>query len=247
MGKRPPLDEWLSLFQSTIAAEGITTAAGAVAGTSIIDAALIGAGANSFFTMMIVLYPGQPLLVDSQDITDFNTVTGEVIYAGAYKGVAAAIPAGVPYKIVTFKFVPAEVAAVLALVTTMDGRVTAVRAGYLDLILPTLYASGTQATVITTEHFLSSPAVAGRFTLHVDKAAMAANDVLELRVYQMVLTGGASRVAHFMTYYGAQPADELIAISPKISNDLVEANALRFSLTQTFGVGRDFPWKVLRT
>lgn len=119
MGKRPPLDEWLSLFHATIAAEGTTTGAGAAAGTSIIDAGLIGAGANSFFTMMIVLYPGQPLLVDSQDITGFNTVTGEVIYAGAYKGVAAAIPAGVPYKIVTFRFVPAEVAALTALVTAL--------------------------------------------------------------------------------------------------------------------------------
>jgi len=114
MEKRPPIDEWLSLFQATVAAEGITTGPGAVAGTSIVDAGLRGAGANSFISMLMVLYPGQPLLVDSQDITAFNTVTGEVTYAGAYKGVAAAIPVGVPYKIVTFRFVPAEVAAIAA-------------------------------------------------------------------------------------------------------------------------------------
>ncbi len=119
MSKRPPLDEWLSLFQATIAVEGVTTGAGAGAGTSIIDAALIGAGANSFVSMLMVLYPGEQLNVDSQDITAFNTVTGEVTYAGAYKGVAAAIPAGVAYKIVTFRFVPAEVAALVALVTDL--------------------------------------------------------------------------------------------------------------------------------
>jgi len=119
MSKRPPLDEWLSLFQATIAAEGVTTFAGAAAGTSIIDAGLIGAGPNSFVSMLMVLYPGQPLNVDSQDITAFNNVTGEVTYAGAYKGVAAAIPAGVAYKIVTFRFVPAEVAALTALVIAL--------------------------------------------------------------------------------------------------------------------------------
>ena len=118
MSKRPPLDEWLSLFQSTIAAEGVTTGAGDAAGNSIIDAGLIGAGANSFVSMLMVLYPGQPLLVDSQDITAFNNINGEVTYSAAYKGVAAAIPAGVAYKIVTFRFVPAEIAALTTIVET---------------------------------------------------------------------------------------------------------------------------------
>jgi len=114
MTPRPPLDELLALSRSTIAREGVTTGAGAVTGDSIIDAALIGAGANSFISMLMVVYPGEPLNVDSMDITAFNNVTGEVTLSTAYKGVAAAIPAGVPYKIVTFRFVPAEVAALLA-------------------------------------------------------------------------------------------------------------------------------------
>jgi len=113
-GDRPPLDEWLSLFRAVIAKEGTTTGAGAATGDSIIDSGLIGAGANSFKSMLMVLYPGQPNNVDSMDITAFNNVTGEVTLAKAYKDVAAAIPAGVPYKIVTFRFVPAEVAALQA-------------------------------------------------------------------------------------------------------------------------------------
>ncbi len=117
--KRPPLRELLALFRSTIARQGVTTAAGAATGDSIIDAGLIGFGANSFFTMLLIVYPGQQELVDSMDITAFNNATGEIDMSTAYKGVAAAIPVGVPYIIVTFKFVPAEVAALTALVTAL--------------------------------------------------------------------------------------------------------------------------------
>ena len=109
----------------------------------------------------------------------------------------------------------------------------------------TAHASGTQTATISTEHFLSSPNVAGTFVLVVDANAMAAGDVLELRVYQMVLTGGTARVAYFARFMDAQPADDLIKISVPVSNDLAEANALRFSLKQTAGTGRSFPWKVL--
>lgn len=110
----------------------------------------------------------------------------------------------------------------------------------------TAYASGTQTATIGTEHFLSSPNVAGTFTFHVDTVNMAANDVLELRVYQMVLTGGTARVAYMMAYPDAQSADDLIKIFVPVSNELTDTNSLRFSLKQTVGTGRAFPWKVLK-
>lgn len=109
----------------------------------------------------------------------------------------------------------------------------------------TAYASGTQTCTIGTEHFLSSPNVAGTFTLHLDTNAMQASDVLEVRIYQMILTGGTQRVAYYAVVQGAQLADDLIKISVPISNDLAESNALRFSIKQTFGTGRAIPWKVL--
>lgn len=109
----------------------------------------------------------------------------------------------------------------------------------------TAYASGTQSATVTTEHFLSSPNVAGTFTLHVDTVNMVAGDVLELRIYQMVLTGGTQRVAYYARYDGAQPTDDLIKISVPISNELTDTNSLRFSLKQTYGTSRNFPWKVL--
>jgi hypothetical protein len=110
----------------------------------------------------------------------------------------------------------------------------------------TAHASGSQVATVTTEHELTAPNSAGTYTLHVDTSVMLAGDVVELRVYQMVLTGGTSRVAYFARYMDAQPFDDLIKISVPISNELTDTNALRFTLTQTRGTSRTFPWKVLK-
>ena len=108
------------------------------------------------------------------------------------------------------------------------------------------HATGTQTATVGTEHFLTSPNVAGTFTLHVDTVNMVALDVVEFRIYQMVLTGGTQRVAYFAAYSGAQHADDLIKISVPISNELTDTNSLRFSLKQAFGTSRSYPWKVLK-
>ena len=108
------------------------------------------------------------------------------------------------------------------------------------------FASGTQSATVTTEHFLSSPNEAGVYTLHVDLVNMAAGDYVEIRVYQMVLTAGTQRVVYLETYQGAQPTDGLIAVSVPIGNELTDTNSLRFSLKQTLGTSRNFPWKVLK-
>lgn len=110
----------------------------------------------------------------------------------------------------------------------------------------TAHASGTQTAVINTEHTLTSPNVAGVFTLIVDTVNMAAGDVLTLRVKQMVLTAGTTRTIYAHTFYGAQPTDDLIKVSLPISNELTDAGATTFTLQQTKGVGRVFPWKVVK-
>jgi hypothetical protein len=110
----------------------------------------------------------------------------------------------------------------------------------------TAQASGTQAATVGTEHTLADVNAIGTFTLHVDTDAMVAGDALELRVYQMVLTGGTRRVAYFQAYYDLQLTDDKIKISVPISNELTDAGALRFSLKQATGTSRSFPWKVLK-
>ncbi|MBA7520293.1 hypothetical protein ES705_12386 [subsurface metagenome] len=158
MTPRPPLDELLALFRATVAAEGVTTGAGDATGDTFIDAALIGAGDNSFVSMLAILYPGDPLKVDSKDITAFNTATGEVTLAGAYKGAPGAIPAGAPYTIVTFRFVPAEVAAIAAALGTHDTDIKALLAtiaGYIDDEVAAIIAS--QARQLFPMDFWSDP------------------------------------------------------------------------------------------
>lgn len=110
----------------------------------------------------------------------------------------------------------------------------------------TAQGTGTQTAVIGTEHTLLDVAIAGSFTLHVDTNVMAAGDTLELRVYQIVLTGGTRHVAYFDSFSGDQIADDEVKISVPISNELTDAGALRFTLKQTVGTGRAFPWKVLK-
>src|SRR4051794_8343851 len=101
--------------------------------------------------------------------------------------------------------------------------------------MTTTQGSGTQTATVTTEHTLLDVAVAGSFVLSVDKVNMAAGDVLELRVYKIVLTGGTRRVAYMERFYDDQPGDDEIAISVPISNALTDAGSLRFTLKQTFG------------
>lgn len=104
--------------------------------------------------------------------------------------------------------------------------------------------SGTQ-TATGGEDTLLDIAVAGVYTLHVDKINMAAGDVVELRVYQIVLTAGTRRVAYIARFADAQPTDDLIALSIPIANELTDSGSLRFTLKQTAGTNRNYPWKVL--
>lgn len=124
MTKRPPLDEVLALFQGIVAVPvRTTTGPGAVGGTSLVDAGLAGSGVNSYFSMCAIIYPGDPVRIASADITAFDNATGEVTFTPAYKG--GQVLAGTPYMILTHRFVPAEVAALMASLGTMDAAATA--------------------------------------------------------------------------------------------------------------------------
>jgi hypothetical protein len=110
----------------------------------------------------------------------------------------------------------------------------------------TLVASGTRAASVGTEHFESSPNVAGAFVFTVDLSDMAAGDVVELRGYKMAVAGGTQRSMEewYRRYEGAQPADAAVKVIGPIFNTLTDTNAVRFSLKQTFGSSADIPWSV---
>ncbi len=112
----------------------------------------------------------------------------------------------------------------------------------------TAHATGTLSTTGSgTEDFLTSPNVTGTFVLKVDTNDMANADVIEVRVYAMVLTGGTARVCYYARIDGVQPATDKILMSVPISTDLAESNALRFSITQVAGTaGISLPWCVMK-
>ena len=108
----------------------------------------------------------------------------------------------------------------------------------------TEFAGGDQAATVTTEHFLSSPAVQGTFELTVDLSVMQAGDVVTLRAYKMAKAAGTQRVIWAKTFYGVQLTDAAVVQSAKVLNTLTDANAVRFSLLQDFGTSRTFSWQV---
>lgn len=108
------------------------------------------------------------------------------------------------------------------------------------------FGAGTATGTINSEQFVANVNAAGVYTFHVDLSNMVALDYTELRVYQMVLTGGTARVVYLETFSGVPPTDAVIAISVPISNELTDAQSLRFSIKQTTGTARQYAWKVIK-
>lgn len=102
-------------------------------------------------------------------------------------------------------------------------------------------AHGTQTAVISTEHTLATVTAGKTLVLLVDTSNMAAGDTVELRAKTKVLTGGTVRVAYFVSYVDAQPADDVV----KISVPIPALFSGVFTLKQTAGTGRNFDWSVL--
>jgi hypothetical protein len=110
----------------------------------------------------------------------------------------------------------------------------------------TAFASGTQTATIGTEHTLASINLAGVYRLRVDTVNMTATDALELRVKSKALTGGTVRGEDIGFYTGVQPTEQLIKRSETYETELAETDGLTFTLKQTAGTGRAFPWCVTR-
>lgn len=104
--------------------------------------------------------------------------------------------------------------------------------------------NGTQTAVIGTEHTLADTSAAATYQLTVLLTNMQALDVLELRIYKMTLTGGVAGANCFIEtrFDGAQPNDDIIAMSIPVSTALTDSGAIRATLKQTAGTGRPYKW-----
>ena len=216
--ERPPVSELLALFDSLIVKQGMTTSAGDATGDSIIDSSLIGAGASSFQNMIVVLYPGVPLQTDAKTVSSFDNTTGKITLSGAYKGIAAAIPAGVQYSIVA---IVASVSGGVGLTVSESAQSgdKVMTGGYIAEYLN----SGTSAWVFCGGN--------------IDLSPMQAGDTIIIRIRTKQSALGSFTVLTETTYNDVAPADHPLVRLPVLANQY----GLEIEMRQTVGAFRTIP------
>jgi hypothetical protein len=103
----------------------------------------------------------------------------------------------------------------------------------------TVDSSGSQTATISTEHSLATPTTNATYEYAVDTSNMVNGDLLELRCYEMI-DGSNYRQCWKGTYQHVQTNPG------KKSPPLVVITQAKFTLKQTAGTGRVFPWSVRR-
>lgn len=104
--------------------------------------------------------------------------------------------------------------------------------------MATSNSNGSQTATISTEHTLATITASGSFVLGVDANAMALGDELVLKVKLKVRSTGTTRLAYEATYSHVQGSPVILSIPVASTNEIV------FTLTQTAGTGRAFPWEI---
>jgi len=103
--------------------------------------------------------------------------------------------------------------------------------------------SGSQTATVNTEHTLATVTSAGIYILVVDIANLAAGENVELRAYGKARSTDTERLLFGPAIYGPiVPAQLLIYSTP-----IVSPHSVKFTLKQTSGTGRAFPWAVYST
>lgn len=100
-------------------------------------------------------------------------------------------------------------------------------------------SSGSQTASISTEHSLATPSTVATYVLSVDTVNMVNGDLVELRCYDMV-DGSNYRQMWKGTYQHVQ------INNAKVSPPIAVTTQAKFTLKQTAGTGRAFPWSIRR-
>ncbi len=116
----------------------------------------------------------------------------------------------------------------------------------------TTQAEGTQAATVSTEHTLNAGAftASGMYLLTVDTRNMVNIDEVELRAYVKTLAGDAQEYLLYSATYAQQQGDSAAPGSSaygetvKVSIPIASPYSVAFTLKQTAGTSRDFPWRV---
>lgn len=101
-------------------------------------------------------------------------------------------------------------------------------------------SNGSQTATLTTEHTLLDTPDIGCYALQVDANALVNGETLELVIYAKAASGGTYRVAFRRVYQNVldQPLCQ--------SFHVYGAYGAKFTLKQTGGTGRAFPWVIVQ-
>lgn len=104
-----------------------------------------------------------------------------------------------------------------------------------------LDSSGTQTATIGTTHTLATSTTNATFMFEVDLSALAAGEVVQLQVLGKTLAGGATALLWPFTGVGGS------LVAPRVQSPPTPSDvSITVALKQGSGVGRSFPWKLLR-
>lgn len=105
----------------------------------------------------------------------------------------------------------------------------------------TQHANGTQSATLDTEHTLTAnpETTAGVFVLVVNLVNMAIGDIVIFRFKQKALTGDTEALSEEWSVGPGVPNSKIWESPP-----CAAMHAWDFSLEQTDGTGRSFPWSV---
>jgi hypothetical protein len=96
-----------------------------------------------------------------------------------------------------------------------------------------------QTAVIGTEHILAAPTVGHYRQLLVDVSELRGTEQVELRMKGAVVSGGTVQLILLQTFTGVVP-------DPHTQSDVMAfPEGGTFTLKQTTGTARTFPWRIL--
>lgn len=109
---------------------------------------------------------------------------------------------------------------------------------------PTAAATGTQTATIGTEHTLYTQTTAHTSQLDIDTVNGALGDIITIKVYKKTLTSdtltpGTTLPIQSVSYFLPRAEPGLQSIPLTVAYGAV------YTITQTAGTGRNFPWAVL--
>lgn len=107
----------------------------------------------------------------------------------------------------------------------------------------TEHAAGSQTAVISTEHVLNTltpETTDGVYQFFVDLDAMTVGDVVEIRVKEKCGAATTQRTMFAGVFAHDPSADDALWVSPS----LVLLHGWDFTIRQTAGTGRTFPWSI---